>query len=122
MYRDTQGGGLYEVLFATIKVILLSGGLGSLSPVYEAEEEGSSSIVRLEKQSLLEIFFGALQRRGLPQEWKHPSWMLYEQVRLGCAEQCVHLHGRLNGLALICCFEGRNRGGKEAFARGALCL
>jgi hypothetical protein len=56
----------------------LSWGLGGLSPVYEAEEEGGSSVVWLEHQGLLQIFFGALQWRSLPQERKHPSWVLHE--------------------------------------------
>jgi hypothetical protein len=54
------------VLAAFESVLLLTWGLGSLSPVCEAEEEGGSSVVWLKKQGLLEIFFGALQRRGLP--------------------------------------------------------
>ena len=78
MYGDTQGSGLYEVRFATLKVVLLSWGLGGLSPVYEAEEEGGSSVVWLEHQGLLQIFFGTLQRRRLPQKRKHPSWVLHE--------------------------------------------
>jgi len=77
---------LYEVLLAAPEgVLLLSWSLGCLSPVYDAEEEDGSSVVWLEKQGLLEIFFGALQRCGLPQEWKHPPWVLHEQLRLGCA-------------------------------------
>jgi hypothetical protein len=93
-----------------------------LSPVYEAEEEGSSSVVWLEDQGLLEIFCGALQWCGLPQERKHPARVLHEQLSLGCANERVHLDSRLSGLALIRCFKGRNRRGKEAFAPGALCL
>jgi hypothetical protein len=54
------------VLAAFERVLLLTWGLSGLSPVCEAEEEGGSSVVWLEKQGLLEIFFGALQRRGLP--------------------------------------------------------
>jgi hypothetical protein len=77
---------LFEVLLATLKGVLLSWSLGGLSPVYEAEEEDGSSVVGLEKQCLLEIFFGALQRRGLPQEREHPAWVLHEQLRLGCAK------------------------------------
>jgi hypothetical protein len=110
------------VLAAFKSVLLLPWSLGGLSPVYEAEEEGSSSVVCLEHQRLLEIFFGALQRRGLPQERKHPSWVLHEQLRLGCANERVHLDGRLSGFVLIRCFEGSNRCGQEAFARNALYL
>jgi hypothetical protein len=110
------------VLAAFASIPLLSWGLGGLSPVYETEEEGGSSVVWLKKQRLLKIFFGALQRCGLPQERKHPSWVLHEQLRLGCAKQRVHLDGWLSGLTLIRCFEGRNRRGKKAFVCGALCL
>jgi hypothetical protein len=110
------------VLAAFEGALLLSWGLGGLSPVYEAQEEGGSSVVWLENQGLLEIFFGALQWRSLPQEWKYPSWVLHEQLRLGCANERIHLDGRPRGLALIRCFEGRNRRGKEAFAHGVLCL
>jgi hypothetical protein len=110
------------VLATFAGVPLLPWGLSGLSPVDEAEEEGGSSVVWLEHQGLLEIFFGTLQRCSLPQEWKHPSRVLHEQIRLGCANEGVHLTGRISRLALIRCFEGGNRRGKEAFSRDALCL
>jgi len=60
-YGDAQARGLCEIVLAAFEgVLLLSWGLGGLSPVYEAKEEGGSSVVWLEKQGLLEIFFGAL--------------------------------------------------------------
>jgi hypothetical protein len=122
-YGDPQARGLREIVLAAFEsVLLLSWSLGGLSPVDEAEEEGGSSAVWLEHQGLLEIFFGALQRRGLPQERKHPAWVLHEQLRLGRANERVHLDGRLSGLVLIRCFEGSIRCGQEAFARNALCL
>jgi hypothetical protein len=122
-YGDTQTCGLREIVLAAFKsVLLLSWGMGGLSPVYEAQEEGGSSVVWLENKGLLEIFFGALQRCGLPQERKYPAWVLHAQLRLGCANECMYLYGRISGLALIGCFEGRNRSTQEAFAHGALYL
>jgi hypothetical protein len=122
-YGDAQARGLREIVLAAFeRVLLLSWGLGGLSPVYEAEEEGSSSVIWLENQRLMEIFFGALQRRGLPQERKYPSWVLHEQLCLSCANERMHLDGRRSGLALIRCFEGRNRRGKEVLAHNALRL
>ena len=57
-YGDAQARGLCEIVLAAFEgVLLLAWGLGGLSPVYEAEEEGGSSVVWLEKQGLLEIFF-----------------------------------------------------------------
>ena len=65
--------GLCEIVLAALEdILLLPCGLSGLTPVDEAEEEDGSSIVWLEHQRLLEIFFGALQRCGLPQERKHP--------------------------------------------------
>src|SRR5215471_21489185 len=66
-YRDAQARGLREIVLAAFEksVSLLSWRLGGLSPIYEAEEEGSGSVVRLEKQGLLEIFCSALQWGGL---------------------------------------------------------
>ena len=120
---ETQGGGLCEVVGAACAdVPLLPCRLGGLSPVHYAEEQGGSSVVRLQNQRLLEAFFGALQRRRLPQKRKHPSGGLHEQIRLGGAKQRVDLDGRLRGLGLIRFFEGRNRHSKEAFAGGALRL
>jgi hypothetical protein len=122
-YRDAQARGLREIVLAAFEgVLLLSWSLSGLSPVYEAEEECGSSVVWLENQGLLEIFFGALQRCGLPQERKHPSRVLHEQLCLGCTNERVHLDGRLSGFTLIRCSKARNRRGKEAFAPGALCL
>jgi hypothetical protein len=123
MYGDTQARGLCKIVLAACEeVLLLSWHLGGLAPVYEAEKEGGSRVVWLEKQGLLEIFFGTLQRRGLPQERKHPSWVLHEHLRLGCTNERLYLGSRISGLALIRCFEGRNRSSKEAFTRSALCL
>jgi hypothetical protein len=66
-YGNAQARGVREIVLTAFEgVLLLSWGLGGLSPVYEAEEEGGSSVVWLENQGLLEIFFGALQRCGLP--------------------------------------------------------
>jgi hypothetical protein len=78
---------LCEIVLAAFEgVLLLPSGLGGLSPVHDAQEQGGSGVVRLEDQCLLETFFGALQRRSLPQERKHPSWGLHEQIRLGGAK------------------------------------
>jgi hypothetical protein len=109
------------VLAAFEGVPLLPCSLGCLSPAHDTEEQGGSSVVRLQEQRLLETFFGALQRRGLPQERKHPSWGLHEQIRLGGAKQRVHLDGRASGLGLIRFFEGRNRHAQEAFSSSTLC-
>jgi hypothetical protein len=54
------------VLAAFEGVPLLPCILGCLSPVHDAEEQGGSSVIRLQEQRLLETFFGALQRCGLP--------------------------------------------------------
>jgi hypothetical protein len=60
-YGDAQARGLCEIVLAAFEgVPLLSWGLSGLSPVYEAEEEGGSSVVWLEKQGLLQIFLGVL--------------------------------------------------------------
>ena len=66
-YGDAQTRGLCEIVLAACEsTLLLAWSLGGLSPVYKAEEEGGRSVVWLEKQGLLEIFFGALPRCGLP--------------------------------------------------------
>jgi hypothetical protein len=62
--------------------------------------------MRLQYQSMLQTFFGALQRCSLPEEREAARWGLHQQVPLGSTEERLHLY-RLAEV-LIALFEGIN--------------
>jgi len=70
--------GANKVLTAFESVLLLSSGLGCLSPVHDAEEQAAAALSGWRTTPAWRLF-SARWRRGLPQERKHPSWGLHEQ-------------------------------------------